>query len=99
MSLGDDLDKEVKKILREVWTSRKGQVVPESDDIKLGNDAVLLDGTVMQIWINQPALSTVTNQNLLLKFTSHIFIALQKSFAPKVVRLPHMTVTGLWLCL
>jgi len=47
MSLKDDLEKEVKKILREAWTTRKGQVVPESDDIKLGNDAVLLDGTVL----------------------------------------------------
>lgn len=47
MSLGDELITEVKKIFRERWTSRDGQVVPESEDLKLGNDAVKLDGTVL----------------------------------------------------
>ena len=47
MSLVDDLQAEVKKIFREAWTSRDGQVVPEPEDIKLGNDAVKLDGTVL----------------------------------------------------
>ena len=47
MSLGDDLQTEVKKIFREVWTPRDGRIVPESEDIKLGNDAVKLDGTVL----------------------------------------------------
>ena len=47
MGLGDDLNSEVRKILREQWTTREGRVVPESDDLKLGNDAVTLDGTVL----------------------------------------------------
>lgn len=47
MSLGDDLQTEVKKIFRDAWTTRDGRVVPESEDIKLGNDAVKLDGTVL----------------------------------------------------
>ena len=29
------------------WKTRKGQVVPEADDVKLGNDAVKLDGVVL----------------------------------------------------
>lgn len=47
MSLGKDLSKEVRKIFESRWTTREGQKVPESDQIKLGNDAVRLDGTVL----------------------------------------------------
>ena len=47
MALGDDLNSEVNKIFREGWTTRAGQVVPEPEDLKLGNDAVKLDGTVL----------------------------------------------------
>ncbi len=47
MSLKDDLNSKVAEIFRSKWTKRDGQVVPESDDIKLGNDAVLLKGTVL----------------------------------------------------
>ena len=47
MGLADDLNSEVRKILREQWTTREGRVVPESQDLKLGNDAVILDGTVL----------------------------------------------------
>ena len=47
MGLGDDLNSEVRKILQEVWSTRAGRVVPESDDLGLGNDAVTLEGTVL----------------------------------------------------
>lgn len=47
MALGQDLNSEVRKILRERWTTREGRVVPDPEDLKLGNDAVLLDGTVL----------------------------------------------------
>jgi class 3 adenylate cyclase len=47
MSLKDDLISEVQKIFASAWTSREGTVVPESVDLKLGNDAVTLDGTVL----------------------------------------------------
>ena len=47
MALGNDLNSEVRQILREQWTTREGRVVPESDDLKLGNDAVTLEGTVL----------------------------------------------------
>lgn len=46
MALGDDLKTEVNDIFRQQWTERDGNVVPEPDDLKLSNDAVLLDGTV-----------------------------------------------------
>jgi len=47
MPLKEDLESEVKKIFREQWSSRDGNVVPEYGDLKLGNDAVKLDGTVL----------------------------------------------------
>ena len=47
MGLGDDLNSEVIKILQENWSERTGQVVPASDDLQLGNDAVTLKGTVL----------------------------------------------------
>ena len=47
MSFEDDLNAEVLKILQERWSEREGRVVPESDDLKLSNDAVTLEGTVL----------------------------------------------------
>ena len=47
MALKEDLDAEIKKIFREQWNTRYGNGVPESVDLKLGNDAVKLDGTVL----------------------------------------------------
>ena len=48
MGLGDDLNSEVGKILQErSGANSTGQVVPEADDLKLGNDAVTLEGTVL----------------------------------------------------
>ena len=52
MSLGDNLNSEVRKILREKWTTRQGKVVPDPEDLRLGNDAVLLDGTVLYADLN-----------------------------------------------
>jgi class 3 adenylate cyclase len=47
MALAEDLNAEVVKILRESWTPREGRQVPDTPDIKLGNDAVKLTGTVL----------------------------------------------------
>ena len=53
MSLSDNLKSEVKKILGEVWTTRQGRVVPDPEDLGLGNDAVTLNGTVLYADLNQ----------------------------------------------
>ena len=37
----------VKDILKTQWVTRQGRMVPEAGDIRLGNDAVTLDGTVL----------------------------------------------------
>jgi class 3 adenylate cyclase len=47
MGLKEDLIKEVATIFREQWTVRDGQKVPVPEDLRLGNDAVKLDGTVL----------------------------------------------------
>jgi len=47
MSLATDLFGEVDEILRKNWNTRQGQVVPESDDIVLGNEAVMFDDAVV----------------------------------------------------
>jgi class 3 adenylate cyclase len=44
---GKEILAEVKDTLATKWQTRKGAKVPEPEDIKLGNDAVLLDGTVL----------------------------------------------------
>ncbi|MCW7494669.1 hypothetical protein ND861_18595 [Leptospira sp. 2 VSF19] len=43
----DELRSDIKEILNTEWKTREGRVVPETSDIKLGNDAVELDGTVL----------------------------------------------------
>jgi class 3 adenylate cyclase len=45
--LKPDLDTAVKDIFAGVWSERDGEVVPEPEDLKLGNDAVKLDATVL----------------------------------------------------
>jgi class 3 adenylate cyclase len=47
MTLKDDLESEVKKIFRDEWTERDGRVVPDLEDLELGNDAVKLNATVL----------------------------------------------------
>ena len=47
MSLSEELSEEVASILSSRWTERDGTTVPDDDDIKLGNDAVNLDATVL----------------------------------------------------
>lgn len=47
MGFTDDLTAEVLKILKEQWTTRDGQQVPDTPDLKLANDAVKLEGTVL----------------------------------------------------
>jgi class 3 adenylate cyclase len=47
VALAADLQTEVKAILAKTWTTREGQMVPEPADLKLGNDGVKLDATVL----------------------------------------------------
>jgi class 3 adenylate cyclase len=47
VGLKKDLESEVGAIFADQWTRREGQVVPASEDLKLGNDVVELKGTVL----------------------------------------------------
>lgn len=47
MSLGDELKSEIAHVFGDQWSIRDGQKVPEAEDLKLGNDAVTLNGTVL----------------------------------------------------
>src|ERR1035437_9966358 len=47
MGLSDDLKKEVAAIFRGVWSVRAGQGVPDTPDLKLTNEGVTLDATVL----------------------------------------------------
>jgi class 3 adenylate cyclase len=38
---------EIKEIFEEKWETRDGRKVPDTDDLKLGNDAIILSGTVL----------------------------------------------------
>jgi class 3 adenylate cyclase len=47
VALKDDLQTEVTQIFSENWTKRDGTTVPEQDSLRLGNDGVDLDATVL----------------------------------------------------
>ncbi|WP_364305865.1 adenylate/guanylate cyclase domain-containing protein [Paenarthrobacter nitroguajacolicus] len=47
MSLKTEVEEYAKKTHAAAWTTRDGQKVPETEDLKLGNDAVKLEGTVL----------------------------------------------------
>jgi len=47
MSLNTDISAEVDEIFKTQWKTREGDNVPDPEDVQLGNDAVLLDGTVL----------------------------------------------------
>lgn len=47
MGLADDLERAVTSIFASQWAIRHGQTVPDTDDIRLGNDGVNLDATVL----------------------------------------------------
>jgi class 3 adenylate cyclase len=47
MALKDDLSSAVTTILQDQWSTEPGRVVPEPDDLGLGNDATTLDAAVL----------------------------------------------------
>jgi class 3 adenylate cyclase len=47
MALSDELKQEVQEIFVRQWSKRNGTVVPEPEDVNLGNDAVELDAVVL----------------------------------------------------
>jgi class 3 adenylate cyclase len=53
MALKEELEGQVGLIFKSPWTTRDGEVVPAPADVKLGNDAVKLTGTVLYADLSQ----------------------------------------------
>lgn len=82
MSLSDDLKAQVVKIFKESWTERDGTVVPTSDDVQLGNDAVKIQATVLYADLD-------ASTNLVDNYKAHFSAEVYKAFlycAAKVIR-------------
>lgn len=47
MKTSSEIMQEVREILRTKWERRKGYKVPDAEDVRLGNDAVELEGAVL----------------------------------------------------
>ena len=47
MGTKDDVESAVSKIFKGKWTTRNGTKVPDQSDIGLGNDGVLIEGTIL----------------------------------------------------
>jgi len=47
MKTSQEIMSDVRNILSTKWQTREGRKVPEAEDVKLGNDAVKLEGTVL----------------------------------------------------
>ncbi len=82
MALGDDLKTEVANFFSQQWVTRKGQKVPESSELKLANDAVELDATVLY--------ADLTGSTKLVDgYPSHFAAEIYKSYlhcAAKIIR-------------
>ena len=72
MGLKADLENEVKEIFDSPWEERDGQVVPDPEDLKLGNDAVKLQATVLYA---DMADSTVLVEKHTAKFAAEVYKA------------------------
>ena len=90
MALLDDLKKEVEQIFRETWETREGSVVPESEDIKLSNEAVKLKGTVLYADLSD-------STGLVDNYKPHFAAEIYKTYlhcAAKIIRAESGTITA-----
>jgi class 3 adenylate cyclase len=90
VALVDDLDSEVATIFKSAWTTRNGTVVPAPADVKLSNDAVKLEGTVLYADMSE---STVMVQTKKPEFSAEVY----KSFlhcAAKIIKKYEGTITS-----
>ncbi len=90
MGLKDEIDSEITKILAEQWSERDGTVVPESDNLKLSNDGIWLDATVLYA---DMADSTRLVDNYKTKFAAEIYKSFLHS-AAKIIRSENGEITA-----
>lgn len=90
VTLRSELELEVGKIFADKWAKRDGTTVPEADDLRLANDAVLLDATVLYADLTGSTVM-VDRQN------PHLAAEVYKAFlhcAAKIVRAEGGTITA-----
>jgi class 3 adenylate cyclase len=90
MGLKEDLQKEVDNIFSESWTTRDGTKVPEPKDLKLSNDAVKLDATILYA-------DLAASTQLVDKKKSHFAAEIYKTYlhcAAKIIRAENGVVTA-----
>jgi len=90
MGLKEELETEVSTIFRSRWTERDGTVVPEDNSIKLSNDGVNIDATVLY--------ADMANSTALVDSKTKIFAAeIYKTFlhcAAKIIASEGGTITA-----
>lgn len=80
MSIHDEIQNEVKEILKTKWKRRDGIVVPDAENVNLGNDAVSLKGTVLY--------ADLSDSTALVKGSKDSFVAaIYKSYLVSACRL------------
>lgn len=82
MGLKEDIEAEVRAILRNRWTERDGQVVPVENSLQLSNDGIWLDATVLYADMDGSTELVDTK-------TAHFAAEIYKSFlhaAAKIIR-------------
>lgn len=82
MPLKDDLQTAVAAIFREVWMEREGTVVPVENSLRLGDDAIKLDATVLYADL---ADSTKLVDSYLQRFAAEVYKAFLHC-AAKIIR-------------
>lgn len=80
MATEKEIRAEVAEIFKAQWQKRDGQVVPDSPDLKLGNDAVVLQGTVLYA-------DLADSTNLVNGYKSHFAAEIYKSYLITAVRI------------
>ncbi len=80
MSALTEMQKEVSAIFATSWKTRSGQVVPEPEQVQLGNDAVTVQGTVLYA-------DLVQSTSLVNSYKAHFAAEVYKAFLVTAVRL------------
>jgi class 3 adenylate cyclase len=73
MALNEELSDEVATVFQSRWTIRNGNVVPESENLKLSNESVKLDAVVLYVDIDE-------STKLVDKYESHFAAEVYKGF-------------------
>lgn len=90
MGLKSDLETEVSTIFRECWSERDGTVVPSEDSIKLSNDGVNLNATILYADLSD---STVLVNNYRKTFSAEVYKAFLRT-AARIIRSEHGVITA-----